>query len=307
MIPRMTVYDTREEWLQARGTRITASRGPIVYGVRGSAFALNLELRGRREPDCIDGDGIDIGTAIEPGLLTLLAQRWPRLTIHDPGHALVVDAERAWMAASPDALALHPDLPGVGVVELKTTSAHRKADWFDADGKFAVPPYPHVQTQHQMRVCGAEWGVVAVCIGMGFSASFKWQVVRPDGEWMKDSYLPKLDAFQAALQSDADWPPDNRTETIEALAKLYPAHTPGKTIALPAEAVELLDRATEAKREIKDWEAVRHEAESRIKAMMGDAEIGAIDNERYIQWRVEPRAGHSVSPSNPRVFRARRR
>ena len=302
------LFATEAEWLKARGRRLTSSRGPIVAGVRGSAYALNLELRGRLEVREPEGLHLEVGRLLEPVLLQMLAAMVPGLQLFDPGYAIFSDPERPWLAASLDAVARHPDLEGPGAVELKTTDSIRRSDWITEEGTFQIPAYPLAQLNHHaLAAAGLKWGVVACLVGIGFSCRFVYKVLHVDQTWQREVYLPQLEAFQGALERDEDWPADGSVATGEAVARLWPKEVAGKSVVLPESASALVDALETARAEKSAWKKIEDENKARLAALMGDAEVGLVDGERYVQWRVEPRKGHVVKASSPRVLRIRPR
>ena len=304
----LDLFEDKAPWLAARGRLITSSRGPSIVGVGyGSAFRLNLELRGRAEPLRLEGDGLELGHEIEPALLNMLERRIPGLRVWKPApYMLVRSAEFPWLAASPDAFAEHPDWPGLGVVELKTTAAVRKGDWLEDDDTVTVPPYPRVQLNHHALTAGLSWGVVACAIGLGIQARFVYRVMKHDAAWTR-GYLTRLAAFWDAVEADEEWPADAHVETGRTLRALYPKESTGKVIALPPEAMALCDEYEDAGRQVGEWKAAKDEAKARLQALMGDAGTGLVDSERYVTWLESPRRGYVVSPSKARVLRVRHR
>ncbi|MDP3909433.1 MAG: hypothetical protein Q8Q14_03495, partial [Gemmatimonadales bacterium] len=223
-------------------------------------------------------------------------------------YMLVRSAEFPWLAASPDAFAEHPDWPGLGVVELKTTAAVRKGDWLEDDDTVTVPPYPRVQLIHHALAAGLSWGVVACAIGLGISARFVYRVMKHDAAWTRGpQYLTRLAAFWDAVEADEEWPADAHVETGRTLRALYPKEATGKVIALPPEAMVLCDEYEDSSRQESEWKAAKKEAKARLQALMGDAGTGLVDSERYVTWLESPRRGYVVSPSKARVLRVSRR
>lgn len=306
---RLDLFEDKAGWLAARGRLITSSRGPSIIGVGyGSAFRLNLELRGRAEQLHLEGDGLELGHEIEPALLNMLERRIPGLRVWKPApYMLVRSSEFPWLAASPDAFAEHPDWPGLGVVELKTTAAVRRSDWLEDDDTVTVPPYPRVQLNHHALAAGLSWGIVACAIGLGIQARFVCRVVKHDAKWCRESYLPRISEFWSAVEADEDWPADAHVETGRTLRALYPKEATGKVIALPPEAMALCDEYEDAAAQAREWKAAKEEAKARLQALMGDAGTGLVDSERYVTWLESPRRGYVVSPGRARVLRVRRR
>lgn len=305
----LSLFERKEDWLRARGRLLTSSRGPSVVGVGyGSAFRLNLELRGRALPVVLEGDGLEIGKEIEPAMLRMLRRRVEGLKVWTPAaYTLVRSREFPWLGSSPDGFAEHPDLEGLGVVELKSTAMVRKADWIAPDGSTIVPPYPRVQANHHGLAAGVRWCVIACQVGLGISARFVWRVLKIDQRWLRERYLPQLEKFWAAVEADEDWPADAHAETGRTLRDLYPKECAGKTITLPDRAIALVDEYEHAGAQKRAWTEAQDEAKARLQALMGDAETGLVDSERYVQWRVgKGRSGYVVAPSKPRTFRVRR-
>lgn len=179
----------------------------------------------------------------------------------------------------------------LGVVEHKTQFG---APWDD------VPAHYQAQAQFYLWLTGLERCWFSVLFG-----GFRYEV-----------YELKADRSDQALIAWRAWrfwrdhvltgnPPDTdgSQATLDALAEVYPEHTPATSVELDDEARGALASYEEAAREIKRWAMRRDRARAHLEATLGVAEEGCVDGVRVCSWRSQHRDAYTVAESNFRVFR----
>ena len=97
--------------------------------------------------------------------------------------------------------------------------------------------------------------------------------------------------------------PDGTKSCREILTKLYPKHVEGKTIALPADAIEWDRQLQEANANLEKWKAEKELAENKIKAALGYAEKGVLAGGVAYTWKASPRKGYVVQDAIVRTLR----
>src|SRR5690606_36516835 len=160
----------------------------------------------------------------------------------------------------------------VGIVEAKTTSAHRASEWGDGDD--AIPEEYVVQTQHALEIVRAITGrmlpaYVTVLIG---GQRWRQYTVHYDPELVAS--LVDIEAEFWRRVEEGNPPPAEPDERgARALAKLYPQHDDEQEIVVePGSELDALARQlAEAKAALADAELRVTAAENAIKERMQEA------------------------------------
>lgn len=177
---------------------------------------------------------------------------------------------------------------------------------FKTDARYGWPdgPPPNYRAQciWEMGVTDMTHSFLAVMFG-----GFRFEVF--DIAWDDDAQadwdlmLKTADAFWHQHVLTGTPPPvDASDATADALAAVYPDHTPGEVADLAGMADLLVERADlkEAAKATKERLAAIDNA---IKERLGDAEVGAIDGVPLVTYRTQTRAAHQVAESTFRVLR----
>jgi predicted phage-related endonuclease len=255
-------------------------------------FAEKLEMV---EPDA-SSEAMRWGQILEGPLAEHYATETGR-RLHDPGRYTLRRARAVpFMVATLDReIVLAGEKPVPAPLEIKTTAGYGFDAWNDEP-----PIYVLIQVQHQLAVTGWAWASVAVLLG---GRTFRWYDV------------PRHDAFIAKLiEAEAVFYDQLRTKTMptvdgsqatrDVLRALYPKEISGLVVNLPGEAAEWDTRRLEAIAEIRSWEGVKAEAENKLKAALGEAEIGVLPNGMTTYtYKASERAGYTVQPTVVRTLR----
>jgi putative phage-type endonuclease len=284
----------RDSWLRERGKLITASDAAAALGLNPFKSPLHLYTE-------------KLGLVEDPGESE--SCKWGRFLQDGIGARFAEVTGRTVTSAPPFTIWLHPQAPflgatldffesdkakGDGVLEAKATSY----EWKDEP-----PVYYQVQNQLQVAIVGRAYGTVAAFQGLRKPPA--WADIEPNETFLKRA-ISKLEEFQWRVQNRK--PPevlDGSDSTAEALKLLYPwEQVP--TIALPPEALEWTTELAKLKASRRAVDEAIAERENRLKAQIGDAELGLLVDGSCWQWRVEPRSGYEVRPSEPRVLRLKK-
>lgn len=164
-------HGTRKErhdaWLAERMQGVGGSDMAAILGVSHfkTPYELWLEKTGREHPQDISGKWAVIkGNALEKELRNRFRALHSEWECYDGTDKSLVSNAHPCMHASLDGILYDKDR-GFGVLEIKTASARRSADWHDADGNLIIPDYYATQVTHYLAVTGWAWGVVYADIG----------------------------------------------------------------------------------------------------------------------------------------------
>lgn len=275
------VFGSEAEWLAGRMQGITATEAAVVLGQNPwkTPFALWAEKVGLAEPDDLsNNEAVRWGHRLQLPILAAYREERPEAEVEAvPEWCMERSIDRPWMLATLDGRQFTEER-GPGVLEIKTAGAQKSADW--ADGE--IPIAYQIQVQHQLAVTGLTWGTIAVLIG---GQKFLWQDVERNDAFI-DAMILREEAFLTLVQSETPPEVDGSEATANALKKLYPEDS-GEIIALPNEATDWDERLVAVKAELKTLEAEKSLMENRLKAALGEAAQGMLNNGVAYTWKLQ--------------------
>jgi putative phage-type endonuclease len=152
------------------------------------------------------------------------------------------------------------------ILECKTCSAWKSRDWEGDD----IPQEYIIQCMHYLMVTGKVRAYIAVLIG---NQDFKWKVIERNDKMLKEMLTREVSFWQEFVLTGIMPTMITRRDT-DVLSGLFPVAAEGKTISLPDEANVLVDTLNSNKQDLKSLEGIIEENENKLKALLGDAEIG---------------------------------
>ena len=178
------------------------------------------------------------------------------------------------MLANLDGVCEHPDF-GTCVFEAKTASAYKAGEWDDT-----IPDEYMLQIQHYMAVTGYRGAYIAVLIG---GNTFRWRFVARD-EGLIASLIELEADFWNHVKDGTPPPLDGSNAAARFLSEQFPNSTPQSQIVLPDTAAELLRQYEDACERLEDITQQKQQAENLLKQMMGENEIGKLEN-HIVTWK----------------------
>jgi putative phage-type endonuclease len=263
-----TLNMDRDMWLEFRRKGIGGSDAAAIAGLSKykSPVAVYLEKTGQIEPEeageaAYFGNKLEALVAEEFSLRTGLKVR--------RRNALLQHLEHAFMLANIDR-----EVVGQKVgLECKTASAYLKELWEGEE----VPMQYLLQCQHYMAVTGYKAWYIAVLIG---GNTFVHKRIERDEELIAQLIDIEKDFWENHVLAGVPPMLDGSEASGELLKKMHPMAEEGTETELPSEADELLEQLNTAKEEAKAADERVSEIENRLKAMLGNHEIGLS---RYYQ------------------------
>ncbi len=138
---QLTAKERHESWLKHRREGLGGSDMATILGLNKykTPYELWLEKTGREQPvDISDKWAIVKGNALEKELRNRFRSLHPEWECYDGTDKSLVSRNHPFLIASLDGV-LYDETRGYGVLEIKTTSAHRgKTDWHDMDGNLKI-------------------------------------------------------------------------------------------------------------------------------------------------------------------------
>jgi predicted phage-related endonuclease len=181
---------------------------------------------------------------------------------HGRGQKIRTDMDAGIIVVGQDEIMLD----GYGVLEAKLTAVSPE----EMPALYRGP----VQLQAQMDIMQARWGAVAVLYQGTVLRIFLFEPHKQTLETIKTAVLEfqnKIEKYKATGEIDY-YPPANSKDAD----RMYPAADEAAVVNLPSRAEQLADQILAANADIKEAEGKRSEAETELKAMLGQASKGTV-------------------------------
>lgn len=163
------------------------------------------------------------------------------------------------------------------ILECKTTNAYNYKDWEDDE----IPLSYIFQVQHYLLVTGKQTGYIACLIG---GNKFVWKSIERDQELI-DIMIAKYAEFWKCVETNTMPECDEFNASAETIKALYPKELKGSEISVkPIEAD--IDMLVQKKAFAKDIAAEIEALEIKVKAYLGESEIGRGEN-YTVTWKSQ--------------------
>lgn len=275
------------EWLTARRNGIGASEVSAVLGLSRytTPYQVWLEKTGRRIPEALTGEAIELGHSLE---LWLLDQAGALLSgkpsVKQTPHRLYEHPTRSYRRASPDGEVVWGDNAG-DLVECKT--AGLAGGWGTPEGwtEDSIPLGYQLQAHWQMHVMNRpRVHVVALVAGMGRCL----YTIERDAVLERD-LVDQVHAWWQRHIVDGEEPAIGGGDS-SIIAELFPV---SNNEAIDLSSTDLAELAQEYRRE-HEQESIAKKAKkglaTRIKALLGEYESGWSNGKEVATWK--PRIGN---------------
>ncbi len=268
---------TREQWLEQRRSGIGGSDAAAILGVSKWKSPLDvwLEKTGRAE-ETKESEAMYWGTVLEEPV----ARKYMEVTGRkiERCNDILVHPDKPFVIASVDRLVCpdgkkRPRVKGKIItdrgLEVKTANAFVASDWGES-GTDEVPEYYLPQPMHYMAVTGCRSWDVAVLIG---GSDFRIYHIERDDELIRLMLEAEEQFWHDHVLKDVPPPVDPEIDH-KAVDMLYGFS--GDEIVLPDEAVEIKARLDQISRDKKALDAEYKTLRTRLKDLIGDAEIALL-------------------------------
>lgn len=262
----------REEWLALRRQGIGGSDALAVLGLDPWKTRMEVFLdKTGALPEREQSGRMRWGQIAEAPIAEWFTER---TGIRTRRCGLLRHQDRHWQRVSVDRLTADG-----GVLEIKNTNYHRRAEWEDDLGE-TVADGAEAQAQHALAVTGLShaW----VCAQVGGEPPVIRRVERDEAfiadlvtieaqfwELVRNSTPPALEGGEAAAK---------------LIARLYPDVVPGKTVELTAAQYDLLREYRKESAAAKAAGDRKEEIKAVITSVMGDAETALYEGKPAATW-----------------------
>ena len=253
---------THEEWLELRRTGIGGSDVAAALGMSKWQSQLGLWLdkmgQGRPKPE---SESMYWGKIFENILRTEFSKRSGKKAESCP--FMFQSVEYPFMLADLDGIVREPD-GSTSIIEIKTANAFAVNDWVDG-----VPVQYYLQVQHYMATVDLKKTYLCVLLG---GCEFKIPI--------KNIIALESDFWQKVVNKIQ---PEPDSQSADALNQLYPQAN-NTSILLDDTADSLISDYLNIKAIEDDVKAKKAELENKLKAMLGQAELGKSKSGFTVKW-----------------------
>ena len=285
---------------ETRRKFIGGSDAPVLWGcgyASQSLYSLWLDkVDGIPwQPTPAEQRRLDHGTAVEP-----IIRRWAAEEVGE----IIDKPNRPLIASGYDCIGAHldgwhHDGPALVVDELKSIGGwQQRQQWFK-DGEEVAPDGYWVQVQHQILCAGAEYGLLW---GMYGTDELLVRKIERDDAFI-ERHIEQCLAFWQLVETKTPPPVDGSPATSDALFVRHKQHTAGASVELPADSDEWCRTLERVDEQIERLEATRNELRNKIKAAIGDAEIGVTPDGLRWSWKTQNVKEYTVAARVQRILR----
>jgi putative phage-type endonuclease len=256
----------RDEWLEARREGIGGSDASTVLGLNKFSSPVRVWLD---KTDRVDEDSDEPpnepalwGTLLEP----VVRDEWSRRTgITVAAAGMQRSLVNPFMLYSPDGVTNDG-----GLYEGKTCSLWRRDEW----GNEQAPDHAELQVQHGMAVTGLPHAWIAGLIG---GQTLVWRRIERDEALIADLVAFERDWWESYVVADEMPPLDDTEATNEVIREMYATAHAGKAIEITADILDAFRHLREAKERLRMAEAEVTGWDSKLRHLIGDAELVVRD------------------------------
>lgn len=306
-----TLITDRDQWMKLRQPMVTASVAACLFGPihpYQTAYGLWAAKSGLAVADKEETPAMRRGRLMEPVILQMLREDYPTWKIEQCRR--FYSDTKARIGATPDFLAIRPDMPGFGIIQSKSVGKYAfSKGWKDLDGDVSIPLWVLVQASIEAGLSGASWACTApVALGDGgFDLYLEDVPLRP-------GTMPKLRELVAdfwdRVADERPYPPDFGRDAA-TIAKVYslddePEVNLASNPELAARMTKLVARREALKTIEKTADAAvkeRKTIDTELIYALGNAARGRLSDGRVVEAKITRRDGFEVAPTSYRVVK----
>jgi hypothetical protein len=285
----------RAAWLKARGQDVTASVVGALFGAHPYVTPYELwAIKSGRVPRA-DEETVAMrrGRLLEPVAVAILREENPDWQIdHNAAeNTYFRDPERR-LGATPDVIVNCPRR-GKGVVQIKSVEAGVfRRGWLDHEGNPEAPLWIALQATLEAHLTGARWAaVMPLVIGFGIEAPLI-DVPLEHMPGVVSAMSQRAAEFWEMVRENREPPIDYEADAA-LIGRLYQVGNPLHEVDLTGVSglLEDIQRRAVLRREMQEREAEVVRIETRIKSLMGQAELAHLAGGLKATWKTQRRQG----------------
>lgn len=265
---------SRDEWLKMRRNGIGGSDISAIAGLNKykSAMSVYLDKVGETEIEDVAGEAAYWGNVLED----VVAKEFQSQTGHKVrrDNRMLAHPNHPYMIANLDRVLVGKK----EILECKTSSAYRLKEW-EAD---EIPAEYIIQVMHYLAVTGYEAAWIAVLVG---GQKFIYKRIERDEEMIQFIIEIASDFWNNHVLKRVPPAYDGSKASSDLLGRMFPTAEQGSETELPDEAEDLIKQYQETSERLEELKVQKTEAENKLKALIGEAEVGIAQN-HFVEWKT---------------------
>lgn len=264
---------SREEWLELRRNGIGGSDIAGILGLNKykSPMGVYLDKVGESLHEDETSEAAYWGNMLEE----VVAQEFGTRTGLEVGNdtRMLSHPDYPFLIANLDRIVVgKPE-----IIECKTSSAYRAKEW---EGE-QVPMEYLIQVMHYLAVTGYERAHIAVLIG---GQRFVHKTVERDDELIELMIGAASNFWNNHVLPKVPPPFDGSNASVTLIGAMFPQAENESETELPDEAEALIEQYREATDRMDAAKTDKLDAENKLKALIGNAEIG-LGRNHIVEWK----------------------
>lgn len=285
----------RAAWLKARGRDVTASVVGALFGAHPYVTPYELwAIKSGRAPRA-DEETVAMrrGRLLEPVAVAILREDHPGWQIeHNAAENTYFRDPDRRLGATPDVVVTCPQR-GRGIVQIKSVEAMVfRRGWIDAEGNPEAPLWIALQATLEAYLTGARWAaVMPLVIGFGIDAPLI-DIPLEHMHGVIEAMTERAAEFWEMVKEGRE-PPIDYAADAALIDRLYQVGNPLHEVDLTGVSglLEDIQRRGVLRREMQEREAEVVRIETRIKSLMGGAELAHLAGGMKATWKTQRRQG----------------
>lgn len=284
---------SRAAWLKMRGQDVTASVVGALFGAHPyvTPYELWAVKSGRVPRADEDTEAMRRGRLLEPVAVAILREDQPDWQIeHNAAENRYYRDPARRLGGTPDVI-VHCPRRGKGVVQIKSVEAGVfRRGWIDHEGNPEPPLWIALQASLEAYLTGAQWAaVMPLVISFGIEAPLI-DVPLDHLAGVIDAMTTKAAEFWEMVRENRE-PPIDYAQDAALIDRLYQIGNPAHEVDLTGVSglLEDIQRRGVLRREMAEREGEVVRIETRIKALMGQAELAHLAGGMKATWKTQKR------------------
>lgn len=268
-MPTIIHPSSEQHWLELRTQDVTSTESAALFGM--SPYSTRFELWHRKKSGAVveipDNERMKWGRRLQDAIAYGIAedQGW----VCEPMKEYMRH-DKSRMGSSFD-FRMIDDSNRIGVFEIKNVDfiQFRNTWLVNEDGSIEAPEHIEIQLQHQLEVCGYEWGAIGVLV----AGNDPKVLIRNRDAEVGAAIRKRVDAFWATVIS-GDEPAPEYPQDAHMVCELHQYAEPGKVFDAQGDAniAALLAQYHQAGKDEREAKERKDTAKAKLLEVIGDAE-----------------------------------
>ncbi|WP_215113406.1 lambda-exonuclease family protein [Exiguobacterium sp. s63] len=265
---------SREEWLKMRRNGIGGSDISAIAGLNKykSAMSVYLDKVGETKIEDTTGEAAYWGNVLEDVVAREFQSQTDFKVRRD--NRMLAHPDHSFMIANLDRVLIGKK----EILECKTSSAYRLKEWEEDE----IPAEYILQVMHYLAVTGYEAAWIATLVG---GQKFIYKRIERDEEMIQYIIGIASDFWNNHVLKRVPPAYDGSKASSDLLGRMFPTAEQGSEAELPDDAEKWIEQYKKTSEQLDELKVQKTEAENKLKALIGEAEIGIAQN-HFVEWKT---------------------